>query len=186
MINHRVFEQTALPHMIVLHNYAFQLTRDSDNAKDLLQETYLKALRFWGNFENGTNIKAWLYCIMKNSYINLYRKEIKEPKKEEYQDHHLPYNTTQETLFWKEHLPEKKYNEIFDDEITRSIESLNDPFRDILILSDVDGLTYNEIAKVTHCPIGTVRSRLFRGRSLLRKKLANYAKKNGYVIQESA
>jgi DNA-directed RNA polymerase specialized sigma24 family protein len=81
MMNHRIFERTALPHMTNLHTYAFHLAMDSDNAKDLLQETYLKAFRFWGNFEKGTNIKAWLYCIMKNSYINLYKKEIKEPKR---------------------------------------------------------------------------------------------------------
>jgi RNA polymerase sigma-70 factor, ECF subfamily len=186
MMNHKIFEQTALPHMIVLHNYAFHLTMNSDNAKDLLQETYLKAYRFWDNYENGTNIKAWLFCIMKNSYINLYRKEIKEPKKVEYQEHHLPYNATHPISFNKELLPKKKYDEIFDDEITRSIESLKVPFRNIIILSDVEGLTYKEIAKVIHCPIGTVRSRLYRGRSILRKKLSKYAKKNGYVLQESA
>ncbi len=185
MMNHRIFEQTALPHMTVLHNYALHLTLNPDNAKDLLQETYLKAFKFWSNFENGTNIKAWLYCIMKNSYINLYRKGIREPKKVEYQEHHLPYNPVQAMSFGKEHLPKKKYDEIFDDEITRSIESLKDTFRDMLILSDVEGLTYEEIAKVTHCPMGTVRSRLYRGRSLLRKKLLNYAKKNGYILEES-
>jgi RNA polymerase sigma-70 factor, ECF subfamily len=84
MVNHRIFEQTALPHMAILHAYAFHLTMNSEYAKDLLQDTYFKAYRFWDNFEIGTNIKAWLYCIMKNSYINRYRKEKKEPKKVQY------------------------------------------------------------------------------------------------------
>jgi RNA polymerase sigma-70 factor, ECF subfamily len=185
MMNHRIFEQAALPHMAILRAYAFHLTMNSEHAKDLLQDTYLKAYRFWGNFEKGTNIKSWLYCIMKNSYINLYRKEIKEPKKVEYQDYHLPYSTTQEISFDQKHLPEKTYNEIFGDEIARSIESLKDSFRNILILSDVEGHTYEEIANIVDCPVGTVRSRLYRGRSQLRKKLFNYAKKNGYILQES-
>jgi RNA polymerase sigma-70 factor (ECF subfamily) len=185
MMNHKIFEQTALPHMPILHTYAFHLTMNSENAKDLLQETYLKAYRFWDNFEKGTNIKAWLYCIMKNSYLNLYRKEVKEPKKVEYQEYHLPYNTSQETSFDHKYLVKKKYNEIFDDEITRSIESLDDSFRDILVLSDVEGLTYEEIAKIVHCPIGTVRSRLHRSRKLLQKKLFMYAKDNRHILQES-
>ena len=185
MMNHRIFEQTALPHMTILHAYALRLTMNSDHAKDLLQDTYLKAYRFWGNFEKGTNIKAWLYCIMKNSYINLYRKEIKEPKKVEYQEHHLPYSTPQETSFDQKQIPEKTYNEIFGDEITRSIESLKDSFRKIFILSDVEGFTYKEIAKVIDCPIGTVRSRLYRSRKHLRKRLFNYAKENGYILRES-
>jgi RNA polymerase sigma-70 factor (ECF subfamily) len=158
---------------------------NSDNAKDLLQETYLKAYRFWGNFEKGTNVKAWLYCIMKNSYINLYRKDIKEPKKVEYQEHHLPYNAAQETLLDQKYLLKKTYSEIFGDEIKRSIESLKDSFRNILLLSDVEGLTYKEIAKVIDCPIGTVRSRLFRGRRQLRGKLFNYARDNGYISKGS-
>jgi len=183
-MNHRVFEQTALPHIPVLRTYALHLTLNSENAKDLLQETYLKAYKFWGNFEKGTNVKAWLYCIMRNSYINLYRKETRGPKKIEYQEHHLPYSTTQETSFDHKHLPEKNYDEIFGDEIARSIESLKDSFRNIVLLSDVEGLTYKEIAKVIDCPVGTVRSRLYRGRSQLRKKLSKYAKKNGYILRE--
>jgi RNA polymerase sigma-70 factor (ECF subfamily) len=168
---HNNFEQTALPHTTILHAYALHLTMNSEHAKDLLQDTYLKAYRFWDNYEKGTNIKAWLYCIMKNSYINLYRKEIKEPKKVEYQEHHLPYSTKQETSFDQKHLLEKTYDEIFSDEITRSMESLKDSFRNILVLSDIEGLTYKEITKIVGCPIGTVRSRLYRGRSQLRKKL---------------
>jgi RNA polymerase sigma factor, sigma-70 family len=183
MMNHKIFEQTALPHITILHTYALHLTMNSENAKDLLQDTYLKAYRFWGNFEKGTNVKAWLYCIMKNSYINRYRKEKKEPKNVQYEECNLPHNTIQETSFGQKYLLEKPYDEIFEDEIARSIDSLKDSFRNIIILSDIEGHTYKEIANIVDCPIGTVRSRLYRSRKQLRKKLFNYAKENGYILQ---
>jgi RNA polymerase sigma-70 factor (ECF subfamily) len=171
--------------MVVLQNYAFHLTMNSENAKDLLQDTFIKAYRFWGHFENGTNVKAWLYRIMKNSYINYYRKEIRQPKKVEYKEYHLPYNSMQETSFAHKHILEKSYDELFGDEIACSFKSLSDSFRDIIFLSDVEGLSYEEIANIVDCPIGTVRSRLHRGRKLLRKKLFHYAQKNGYILKGS-
>jgi RNA polymerase sigma-70 factor, ECF subfamily len=186
MVNYNNFEQTTLPHRTLLYNYAFYITRNSDDANDLLQETFLKAFRFWHNFENGTNVKAWLYRIMKNSYINYYRKETREPKKVEYKEYHLPYDTIQETSFAHKHVLNKTYDEIFGDEIARSLQSLNDSFRDIIVLSDIEGLSYEEIANTIDCPIGTVRSRLHRGRKLLRKKLFAYAKANGYISKDSA
>jgi RNA polymerase sigma-70 factor (ECF subfamily) len=157
-----------------------------DKAKDLLQDTYIKAYRFWEHFESGTNIKAWLYRIMKNSYINYYRKETREPKKVEYKEYHLPYCTIQEPLNSAIHDVEKTYNEIFGDEIVCPLESLNDSFRNIIILSDCKGLSYEEIADTLGCPIGTVRSRLNRGRKFLRKKLHTYALKNRYISRGSA
>ena len=186
MVNHNNFEQTTLPHRTLLYNYAFYITRNSNDANDLLQETLLKAYRYWSHFETGTNIKAWLYRIMKNSYINYYRKETKEPKKVEYKEYHLPYNTIQETSYSHKQVAEKSYYEIYDDEIADSLESLNDSFRKIIILSDIEGLSYKEIASRFDCPIGTVRSRLHRGRKLLRNKLHVYAKDNGYISKKSS
>jgi len=186
MVNHNNFEQTTLPHRTLLYNYAFYITRNSDDANDLLQETFLKAYRFWHNFENGTNVKAWLYRIMKNSYINYYRKETREPKKVEYKEYHLPYDTIQETSFTYKYVRNTTNDEIFGDEIARSLQSLNDSFRDVIFLSDVEGLSYEEIANTINCPIGTVRSRLHRGRKLLRKKLFVYARENGYISKELA
>ena len=181
MVDRNIFEQTALPHITVLHSYALRLTMNPENAKDLLQETYLKAYRFWCQYEKGTNIKAWLYCIMRNSFINLYRRETREPKKVEYQEYHLPDNTTHNTTSACNLIPKKSYKEIFGDEITRSIDSLKETFRNVLILSDVEGFTYQEIADIVDCPIGTVRSRLFRSRKQLREKLLNYARENRYI-----
>jgi RNA polymerase sigma factor (sigma-70 family) len=184
-MNQKLFEQAALPQITLLRSYALRLTMNSENAKDLLQETYLKAYKSWNNFEQGTNIRAWLYCIMKNSYINHYRKRIKEPNKVEYQEHHLPYSIPQEPTFGHIHLPEKNYKQIFGDEISCSIDSLKESFRNIIVLSDVEGHSYEEIAQIIGCPLGTVRSRLFRGRSELRKKLFKYAKNNRYILRES-
>jgi RNA polymerase sigma-70 factor (ECF subfamily) len=185
MTDYKIFEKAALPHMAVLSVYASYLTKNSENAKDLLQDTYLKAYRFWAHYEKGTNIKAWLYCIMKNSYINLYRKETREPKKIEYQEYHLPYNASQETILEQRQLLKKPYDEIFGDEIACSLKSLNDSLRDVIVLSDIEGLSYKEIADFIDCPMGTIRSRLHRGREQLKGKLFNYAKDNGYISKKS-
>jgi RNA polymerase sigma-70 factor (ECF subfamily) len=179
------FEQTAIAQRTLLYNYAIYITKNSEDAKDLLQETYYKAYRFWSHFEQGSNIKAWLFRIMKNSYINLYRKEYKESKKVEYQEHHVPFHTTPELSFDHKDLFGKPYEELFGDEIARSIESLTDAFKTVILLSDVQELTYEEIAKIIDCPLGTVRSRLFRGRKLLQKKLYSYAKDNRYILKGS-
>jgi RNA polymerase sigma-70 factor, ECF subfamily len=110
------FEQTAIPHMQILYNYALRLTMNSENAKDLLQDTYMKAFRYWNNFEKDTNIKAWLYQIMRNLYINQYRKKIKEPKKVEYDEDQFYYKMSQQGSFDPKYLKAKSYDEIFEDE----------------------------------------------------------------------
>jgi RNA polymerase sigma-70 factor, ECF subfamily len=180
-MNYKEFEQLAIPQKTYLYNYAFYITKNSEDAMDLMQETYLKAYRFRSYFDGGSNVKAWLYRIMKNSYINLYRKEIREPKKVEYQEYHAPSHTTQELSADQRNRFGMPYKELFGDEIVRSIDSLADTFRNVVLLSDMEGLSYQEIAQVIDCPIGTVRSRLYRGRKLLQKKLFTYAKENGYI-----
>jgi RNA polymerase sigma-70 factor (ECF subfamily) len=181
MVNRDDFEKTALPAMIVLRKYALHLTMNSENAKDLLQDTYLKAYRFWGHFNKGTNINAWLFRIMKNAYINRYRRERNKPTHIRYEEYHLPHNGTQETSLSSKHLEEKSYDEVFGDEIIRSIESIHETFRNVIVLGDVEGLSYEEIASTVDCPIGTVRSRLHRGRKILKERLFAYAKDNGYI-----
>jgi RNA polymerase sigma-70 factor (ECF subfamily) len=157
---------------------------NSEDAKDLLQETYLKAYRFWNKFEEGTNIKAWLYQIMKNSYINQYRAKIKEPKKIEYDEAHFFYDTPQYLSFDFKNQKEEPFDKLFGDEIAQSIKLLPSTFRDVVLLSDVEELTYAEIAKRVACPVGTVRSRLHRGRKILQQQLLNFATTNGYVVKK--
>ena len=183
--NHKKdFEQTAIPLMDILHNYALRLTMNSENAKDLLQDTYLKAFRFWDSFEKGTNLKAWLYEIMRNSYINQYRKKTKEPNKVEYDENEFYYKIAQQGSFEPKYLKINSYDEIFEDEITRSLDGLAKDFKTVVLLSDLENFSYEEIANILDCPIGTVRSRLHRGRKRLQKELFNYAKNNGYIFKE--
>ncbi len=178
---HSEFEAEALPHMDVLYNFALRTTGNEDDARDLLQETYLKAYRFWDKYEKGTNIRAWLFRIMKNSYINRYRKETKEPDKVDYDEIENFYNSIRAESTDPNDLQQKLFGNLLGDEVTKALESLPDDFRTVVILSDIEGLTYEEIAEFVECPIGTVRSRLHRGRKLLQAKLYEYAKKQGII-----
>lgn len=178
---HTEFEAEALPHMDVLYNFALRTTGNEDDARDLLQETYLKAYRFWDKYEKGTNIRAWLFRIMKNSYINRYRKETKEPDKVDYDDIENFYNTIRAESTDPNDLQRQLYGNLLGDEVTKALQSLPDDFRTVVILCDIEGLTYEEIAEFVECPIGTVRSRLHRGRKLLQAKLFEYAKQQGMI-----
>lgn len=182
---HQEFEQEAVPHMDILHNYALRMTANSDDANDLVQETFLKAYRFWDKYEKGTNIRAWLFRIMKNSYINRYRKETKEPETVDYNDIQNFYNTIRYESSDPNDLQEKIFGGLLEDDVARAIESLPEDFRTVVILCDIEGLSYEEIADFVDCPIGTVRSRLHRGRKMLREKLFRYARNHGYVTKIS-
>ncbi len=167
--------------MEVLYNYALRMTSNPDDAKDLLQETFLKAYRFWEKFEQGTNIRAWLFRIMKNTYINLYRKEVKEPDKVDYNEIENYYNIIRDESSDPNDLQEKMFGQLLDDDVSQALESLPEEFRTVVILCDIEGLTYEEIAEFLQIPVGTVRSRLHRGRKLLYTRLYDYAKERGII-----
>jgi RNA polymerase sigma-70 factor (ECF subfamily) len=176
------FERVAVPHMDLLFSYAMRITNNEEDAQDLLQETYLKAFRFWEQFEKGTNLKAWLFRIMKNSYINRYRKEKKEGESVSYNEIEEFYDSLKdESAVESSDLQHNLYTNLLDDEVTNALDSLPDDFRTVILLCDIEGLQYEEIAEFLQCPIGTVRSRLHRGRKMLQKKLLTYAKKKGYI-----
>ncbi len=177
----REFQNEALPHMDFLYNYALRMTFNQADAEDLVQETFLKAFRFWDSYEQGTNIRAWLFRIMKNAYINRYRKEKKEPEKVEYQEVENFYNNVRGGTVETSDSQETLYNNLLDDDVAAAIASLPADFRTVVILCDIEGLSYEEVAAFVECPIGTVRSRLHRGRKLLRSQLVEYAAKRGYV-----
>jgi RNA polymerase sigma-70 factor (ECF subfamily) len=182
---YKEFESEAIPHMDILYNYALRMTGNSEDANDLVQETYLKAFRFWDKYEKGTNIRAWLFRIMKNSYINRYRKESKEPDTVDYDDIANFYNTIRDQYTNQNDLQEKIFGGLLEDDVAHALESLPEDFRTVVILSDIEGLSYEEISEFVDCPIGTVRSRLHRGRKMLQVKLFNFAKKHGYVNAKS-
>lgn len=178
------FEREAIPHMDALFNFALKMTGDSDEADDLVQETYLKAFRFFDKFEKGTNCKAWLFRIMKNTYINKYRKETKEPDKVDYEEVENFYENVKPSSTDSAHLEKDIFDNLLDDELSEAINSLPDDFKTVVILCDIEGFTYEEIADFIDVPVGTVRSRLHRARKMLFTKLQKYASERGYISKD--
>jgi RNA polymerase sigma factor (sigma-70 family) len=180
----REFEATFMPLITPLYNFAFRLTLDEDAAKDLVQDSYLKAYRFFHSFQKGTNAKAWMFRILKNSFINDYRKKSKEPNKVDYQDVETYYNSEDVNVQITTDLRVEAVSEMLGDEITNALNALDVDFRTVIILCDLEGFTYDEMSKILNIPIGTVRSRLHRARVLLKEKLKSYALKMGYKDAE--
>jgi len=178
------FEAEAIPHRDILYNFALRTTGDKDDAHDLLQETFMKAFRFWDKYEKGTNIRAWLFRIMKNSYINRYRKETREPGMVDYDDIENFYDSIRDEATDSNYLQKRMFSNMLSDEVTKALQSLPEDFRTVVILCDIEGLTYDEIAEFLNCPIGTVRSRLHRGRKMLEDILHDYAKERGLIDEE--
>jgi RNA polymerase sigma-70 factor (ECF subfamily) len=175
------FEALAIPHKEALYNFALKMTNDIDEADDLLQETFLKAFKYFDKFERGTNCKAWLYSIMRNTFINEYRRIQKSPEKVDYDDVQNFYENIKETEVEFGHIVEDAFSNTLNDEVSEALSELPKDFQTIILLSDVEGFTYEEIADFLSCPIGTVRSRLHRARKMLYSKLYEYAKTTGYV-----
>jgi len=179
------FDAEAMPHMKIIHNYAYKLTGNKLDADDLLQETFLRAFRFFDKFEKGTNCKAWLFRIMKNLFINKYRKRQKEPGKVDYGEIENFFDNIRSSKIDSTDLQEKVFSNLLDDELLNALNSLQDDFKTVVILCDLEGLSYEEIAEFVQCPIGTVRSRLHRGRKVLQQKLLEYARKRGYDVESN-
>lgn len=175
-----VFEKELFPHVDALHTFAYHLTYEEEFAKDLVQETYLKAYRFLDKYKRGTNAKAWLFKILKNAYINHYRKKSKRPTKVDFEDiisYHDSENESNTKYF---DLREEIFESMMGDEVTIAINSLPVDFRTVILLCDIEGFTYDEISKIVDIPTGTVRSRLFRARNMLKEKLKTYAESLGF------
>jgi RNA polymerase sigma factor (sigma-70 family) len=176
------FEREFMPHLDALYNFAYKLTMNEDDAKDLLQDTSMKAYRFIDSFEKGTNAKAWLFRILKNSFINEYRKKSKAPGMVDYQEVETFYNSEKGDAS-REITVDLRAETVRDklgDEITIALNSLDVDFRTVIVLCDLEGFKYDEMAKILDIPIGTVRSRLHRARNMLKEKLAVYAAEMGY------
>lgn len=185
----RRFEAELLPIIDPLYNFAFRLTLDEDDANDLVQETYLKAYRFFEYFEQGTNAKAWLFRILKNSFINDFRKKSKQPAKVDYSEVESYYNTEgndgDAEIASTSDMRSQSVQDLIGDEVASALNSLPVDFRTVIILCDLEGFTYEEMAKILDIPIGTVRSRLHRARNFLKEKLEGYAKTMGYNNEEN-
>lgn len=180
----KLFEEEFYPHMDALYNFAFHLTYNEDDSSDLVQETYLKAYRFIESYETGTNAKAWLFKILKNAFINEYRKKSKQPVKVDYEElldfHEMEHNEQVGNLDMRQDV----FQNMMGDEVSKALNGLPVDFRTVILLCDIDGFTYEEISKITDIPIGTVRSRLHRARGLLKENLGEYAQSMGFIEKE--
>ena len=176
------FEQEALVHLDALYRVALRLTGNAADAEDLVQETMLRAYRSWERYTLGTNAKGWLLTILRHLFINEYRRRSRHPET-------VDVDTIEPFALFKEVQEEDPqgafFDKIVDDEVQRAVDQLPEAFREAVTLSDVEGLSYEEVAKVLDVPVGTVKSRLYRGRRLLQAKLYDYAVGMGYIKGQS-
>ena len=189
MADQATFADQAMEYMSSLYTAALRMTRNPSDAEDLVQETYLKAYRSFDSFAEGTNLKAWLYRILTNTFINSYRAKRRRPEESELED--------VEDFYLYRHLggleaasagrsaEDEVLDRFTDDEVKQAIESLPENFRIPVLLADVEGFSYKEIAEITGVPIGTVMSRLHRGRRALQKALHEFGKERGLVAAPS-
>ena len=177
------FERVALPQLSHIYTSAFYLTRDKTEAEDLVQETYLRAFRFFNKFQPGTNCRAWLLSILRNLFINRYRQKRKEPEKVDWEKIEQVYESMVEQGERAERdNPENQLiSRLMDEEVERALRELSEEYRMAIVLVDIEELSYEEAAKVMECAIGTVRSRVSRGRRMLQVALRNYALKRGLI-----
>ncbi len=167
-----------------MFSLALRMTRNQLDAEDLVQDTSLKAFRYFHKFDQGTNFRAWIYRILTNNFINFYRKNQKQPTQIEIEN--VSFKLEQEGAGFWNRLNDRnngfEYDDLFDDEINAAIDKLPDEYRIVLLLADVEGLSYKELSEVIAHPLGTVMSRLHRGRKMLQRSLRRYAEENGYKM----
>jgi RNA polymerase sigma-70 factor (ECF subfamily) len=171
------FEREALVHLDALYSFALKLTRARDDAEDLVSDTMLRAFDRWEQYQLGTNVRAWLFTILYHTFVSRKRRiDAREVQLPEDADGWSAFEAVGESD------PEGKfYDSFIDEEVTREIDQLPEDYRTAVVLSDIQGLRYAEIAEILGIPEGTVKSRLFRGRRILQKKLVGYAVEMGYV-----
>ncbi|HVV86722.1 MAG TPA: sigma-70 family RNA polymerase sigma factor [Kofleriaceae bacterium] len=181
------FERVALPHLDALHGAAYRLARNPRDAEDLVQEALLRAYRFWDTFEQGSNCRAWLLRILTNTYINEYQRRRRQ--REVLDAATAEQGAVDGVLIHEGALVQRHPEGVLldrsvSDDVQRALDALPADFRTAVVLCDVEGLSYKEIADVMDCPVGTVMSRLFRGRRLLETALRGFAIDAGYVRAE--
>jgi len=187
--NHVDFQEEALPHMDAVFRFALRLSGAQDRAEDLVQETFLRAIRSWDQYTPGTQCKSWLFTICRNVFLrNAERSQRHDEIVSENVDRSAPAFEAVKPLWAKavEADPEGDFfKSIVDEEVLSHLQDLPEDYRTAVVLSDLEGFTYQEIAEMMGVPVGTVKSRLFRGRRILQKVLFDYAVSMGYISGDS-
>ena len=184
-LKHQEFNELVTPYLRSLKNTSLRLTRDEMESEDLLQEALYRAYKGLNTFQRDTNFRAWIFRILINVYITHYRRSVKQPQKVSYDDmeeYALFPQVDNPSDFYTDG-PGELSGEHFADEVLDTLRKLPYYFRLVVLLYDVEGFSYKEISEMVNIPVGTVMSRLNRGRSLLRRKLKRYARENGYLSQ---
>jgi len=185
MADQAQFTDLAMEYMGALYSAALRMTRNPADAEDLVQETYLKAYRAFGSFKEGTNLKAWLYRILTNTFINSYRARRRRPEQTEIDDVEELYLYRRlgglEAVSAGRSAEEEVLEHFTETEVKEAVEALPEQFRMAVLLADVEGFSYKEIAEILDVPIGTVMSRLHRGRRALQKALHDFGTARGLV-----
>lgn len=182
------FEQTALPHLDALYGAAVRLTRHPRDAEDLVQEAMLRAYRFWDSFQKDSNCRAWLFKILTNTFINHYQKNKR--RREVLGRAAAEQEATDGVLVQERSLAQRTPEAVLlqntlSEDVANALSSLPDDFRTAVVLCDVEGFSYKEIAEIMECPVGTVMSRLYRGRRLLKQSLQGFAAREGIIKSEN-
>jgi RNA polymerase sigma-70 factor (ECF subfamily) len=185
MADQEQFAELAMPYMDALYSAALRMTRNPSDAEDLVQETYLRAYRGFPGFQEGTNLKAWLYKILTNTFINIYRAKKRRPEQvdlDDTEDFYLYRKLGGLEAVESQRTPESEVLDQMPEAVVKeALEALPEQFRMAVLLADVEGFSYKEIAEITEVPIGTVMSRLHRGRKQLQKRLWDLAVERGLV-----
>jgi RNA polymerase sigma-70 factor (ECF subfamily) len=181
------FEEAVLPHLDALYGSAYRLTRNGGDAEDLVQDALLRAYRFWDSFQEGSNCKAWLFKILTNTFINSYKR--KKRSKEILNAAVAEQESTDGVLIHAQALSQRTPAELIveqslSEDVERALAAIPADFRVAVVLCDIEGFSYKEIAEIIECPVGTVMSRLHRGRRLLHKELQDYARSQGILRDE--
>lgn len=180
------FESQAMPYLDSLYSTALRMTHSPEDAEDLVQETYLKAFRHYEQFEEGTNFRAWLFRILKNTFINEYRKQQRRPLESDFADvEESAESRLSDESNQRAPTPEERLLDgVLDEDVLHALAELPDDYRMAITLADLEGFSYKEIAETLDIPIGTVMSRLYRGRKRLEEALLEYARRRGYMRRD--
>ncbi|MEM1248590.1 MAG: sigma-70 family RNA polymerase sigma factor [Acidobacteriota bacterium] len=174
-----------MPFVDSLYNTAYRMARNPQDAEDLVQETYLKAYKYYDKFQEGTNFKAWLFKILKNTFINRYRKLQQQPIQNAFSEIEDAFESQVSEEVGRIPSPEEEVlADVLDEHVQRALDELPEDYRMVIMLADIEGFAYKEIASILEIPVGTVMSRLYRGRRLLESVMLKYAREHGYLGAE--